>query len=258
MPSGTQTILNARSLDEDYRRLAALLKPGLRVLDVGCGTGAITRGMAGAVGSSGYAVGVDINARFAPEAGAASAGVAALAFARADTYRLPFPACFDVVTTARTLQWLKKPSDALAQMASVARPGGFVVALDFNHEKATWTPQPPSSMAEFYDGFLRWRAEAGMDNAMADHLAELFRRTGLAEIEVSVEDEFTERGAPDFERRAGIWAEVAATRGHQLVADGVISESLRAAAEGDYRIWVAEKCERQTSYLRCAVGVKPA
>ena len=43
MPEGTTAILDARSLATAHRRLAALLSPGLAVLDVGCGTGAITR-----------------------------------------------------------------------------------------------------------------------------------------------------------------------------------------------------------------------
>ena len=52
-------ILDRRTLQRDHRLLAALLRPGMAVLDVGCGTGAITAGIANAVGDSGYVVGVD-------------------------------------------------------------------------------------------------------------------------------------------------------------------------------------------------------
>lgn len=263
MPRGAHGILNARNLEDDHACIARLLRPGDFVLDVGCGGGAITEGMARAVGPSsqaagGLAVGVDIGGRLLAQAGPRQAETPALGFAKADIYHLPFHACFDIVTAARTLQWLEKPYDALVQMVAATRPGGRVAVLDFNHEKASWAPEPPPSMAEFYRAFLRWRDEAGMDNAMADHLAEMFDRAGLVDIDLSVEDEVAERGAPNFQERAGIWAQVAASRGHQLVADGIVTESLRAAAESEYRAWVAEDCQRHTSYMRCVVGTKPA
>lgn len=59
MPGAAASILTARALATAHRRLAELLEPGARVLDVGCGTGAITRGMAEAVGPTGRAAGVD-------------------------------------------------------------------------------------------------------------------------------------------------------------------------------------------------------
>ena len=56
------SVINARSLQADHRRLAEVLRLGLRVLDVGCGAGAITRGVAEGTGAAGQAVGMDINA----------------------------------------------------------------------------------------------------------------------------------------------------------------------------------------------------
>jgi ubiquinone/menaquinone biosynthesis C-methylase UbiE len=52
-------VLNRRTLERDHRRLADLLCPGLFVLDVGCGTGAITAGVARRVASEGKVLGVD-------------------------------------------------------------------------------------------------------------------------------------------------------------------------------------------------------
>ena len=96
-----------------------------------------------------------------------------------------------------------------------------------------------------------------MDNAIADHLAGLFAAAGLAAVTVSPQHETTRRGDPGFETRAAIWAEVAATRGHQMVADGVVTETERAAAETDHRAWVRDQAEAQTLYLLAVEGIRP-
>ena len=62
MPRGTEALLDTRTLTTAHRRLAQLLWPSLMVLDVGCGTGAMTRGIAEAVAPGGLAVGVDVHA----------------------------------------------------------------------------------------------------------------------------------------------------------------------------------------------------
>ena len=59
MPEGTSVILDNRTLQKDYSTLITALKSGLRVLDVGCGTGAISKGIAEMVGTNGYVVGID-------------------------------------------------------------------------------------------------------------------------------------------------------------------------------------------------------
>jgi hypothetical protein len=141
-------------------------------------------------------------------------------------------------------------------MTAAVKRGGRVVVLDFNHEKAAWTPDPPASMRRFYAAFLRWRATAGMDNAIADHLAGLFTTVGLAEVVTTDQHEVTRRTDPDFEARAGIWAAVAATRGHQMVADGAISERARRGAEDDYRTWIRDGAESHVLYLLAVEGVR--
>lgn len=137
-----------------------------------------------------------------------------MALVRGDGYCLPFEAAFDVVTAARVLQWLDSPGDVLNEMKGATKPGGHVVVLDYNHERIAWDPGPPPSMARFYQAFLDWRAAAGMDNAIADRLADMFGRVGLVDVTTTVEDEVTVRGDADFATRAGLWGYVAASRGH--------------------------------------------
>lgn len=231
MPPGTERFLEARSLRDAHRRLAELLRPGMAVLDVGCGSGTITEGIAAAVGPGGRVVGMDVSEALIARAQARSERQPNLSFERADVTSLRVrPAEFDIVSSARMVQWLAAPRAALAAMASVVRPGGTMVVLDYDHLETLWEPEPPASFREFFDAFLRWRAQAGMDNRMARHLQSIFEELGLREVRSTPQPEVAERGAPDFEVRIGLWEQVIATRGHQIVADGAISEAERARA----------------------------
>jgi ubiquinone/menaquinone biosynthesis C-methylase UbiE len=254
---GGPGILSARTLQTAHRRLATLLRPGQSVLDVGCGPGAITRGIAEAVGPTGRVIGVDLNAHLVDEARRAHGGVPGLTFEMCDVYDLPWQEEFDVVTAARVLQWLGRPLDALRMMTRAAKPGGKAVVLDYNHEKAVWVPDPPPAMRTFYAAFLRWRADAGLDNAIADRLAEMFQAVGLIDIVESPQIEVTLRDGPDFAAGPAMWAQVAAFHGRRMVEDGVIKESQRAAAEAEILEWTRAHAQSQTLYLITVEGVRP-
>ena len=258
MPQGTAAILDTRTLATAHRRLAQLLRPGFIVLDVGCGTGAVTRGIAEAVAPDGLAVGLDIHAGLLAQAGRMHGRVPGLAFALGDAYNLPCRDTFDVVTAARVLQWLAHPLEALRAMRAAAKPGGCVVTLEYNHEQIVWEPAPPPSMQHFYRAFLRWRAEAGMDNTLADRLADLYRQCGFVDIVSTPQHEVGTRNDPDFLTRLGLWAEVAASRGQQMVADGILTETQRATAETEYRTWVHDSAVAQTMYLMAVEGRRPS
>jgi len=256
MPEGTEAVLNTRTLQNAHKRLAELVVPGMAVLDVGCGTGAITRGIAEAAGPAGRVVGLDVNEGLIEQARNLHGDVPGLTFEVGDVDALPYHAEFDIVTAARVLQWLAEPHQALNNMAAATRVGGRVVALDYNHEKAVWTPEPPPTMQVFYAAFLHWRSECGMDNAIADHLAGMFKDVGLRDVQTSAQHESTTEGDADFQTRMEIWQHVAQTRGLQMVEDGFIPEVTRRVAERDYREWCEFEAESQTLYLLCVEGVR--
>jgi len=256
MPAGTARFLNLRSLASAHRHLAQVLRPGMAVLDVGCGTGAITRGIAEAVAPQGRVVGLDINGELIEQARRAHQDVPGLSFEVGDIYKLAHESAFDIVTAARMLQWLAFPQEAIRLMAGAAKPGGRLVVLDYDHTRLSWQPAPPRSVRAFYDAFLRWRAEAGMDNSIAEHLAIMFEQVGLDQIQVVPQHELTQRSDTDFEQRIGIWADVAATRGHQMVRDGAISEDDRRLAEDEYRTWMKDQAQSQSMYLLAVEGTR--
>jgi len=106
----------------------------MNVLDVGCGTGAITAGIAKAVGPSGQVVGFDRDGGLLALARREHSGIDNLSFEEGDAMSLNFAERFDVVTAARTVQWISEPGRAIAGMKAAVRPGGQIVVLDYNHE----------------------------------------------------------------------------------------------------------------------------
>jgi SAM-dependent methyltransferase len=256
MPAGTEGILDARSLAADHGALAVLLRPGMTVLDAGCGTGAITRGIARAVSPGGTVCGIDVNADLIARACAASAGQRNVRFEVADIREGRWEAAFDIVTSARVLQWLADPAGALAAMVRAARPGGTVAVLDYDHTRAKWDPPMPPSVGRFYQAFLDWRTDAGLDNAIAAQLPGMFGQAGLADVSAVNQLEVTTAADPDYERRIALWPDVIATRGQQVVADGWLTEADRALAEEDIRRWIADSRPAQSLFLRSVTGTK--
>ncbi len=254
MPSGTEEILNERTLSSSHRRLDELLRPGMRVLDVGCGTGAITRGIY-EKNPSGITVGLDIDVDLIQQA--VNASPRGPGFVAADIHHMPFSRAFDLASAARVIQWLSSPRRAIECCISAITPGGRFLVLDYNHEKIVWDPRPPASMQAFYEVFLAWRSDAGMDNAIGDYIAPAFDRLGLVDIRVTAQHEHADSLDGDSKSRLGIWSAVAATRGIQMVQDGYLTESQRAAAEVDYREWIDSTAVSQTLYLLAVEGRVP-
>jgi SAM-dependent methyltransferase len=110
------------------------IQPGYAVLDVGCGPGTDTIALAGLVGPTGRVVGVDTDAEMIAEANqrAEQAGCSALCtHLQADATALPMEAgAFNACRSERLFQHLPAPALALAEMAHVTRPGGWVVVFD--------------------------------------------------------------------------------------------------------------------------------
>ena len=113
-------------------------------------------------------------------------------------------------------------------------------------------------MQNFYDAFLKWRSQAGMDNAIADRLSSLLSKAGLVDIAETPQHERTQRGDADFDTRIGIWADVASSRGHQVVKDHLIDEARRSAAEAEYRNWIREEAQSQSLYMIAVEGTRPS
>src|SRR5690554_1153699 len=108
----TTRIFDARTVETDYSTLVPLLAPGMKVLDVGCGTGAISAGIALRVGDSGHVTGIDNTEHFIVSGREMYGGVGNLELIHADLFEFNSEAKFDLIVAARVLQWLSNPKDA--------------------------------------------------------------------------------------------------------------------------------------------------
>jgi ubiquinone/menaquinone biosynthesis methyltransferase len=105
----------------------AAARPGMRALDLACGTGDIAFALA-ARGAD--VVGLDITHRMLQLARAKGR---AAQFVTGDMLALPFgDEAFDLVTTGYGLRNVPDIPRAIAEMQRVLKPGGILLSLDFN------------------------------------------------------------------------------------------------------------------------------
>lgn len=250
MPMGTTSVLDTRSVEKSNANLLGILKPGQYVLDVGCGSGAITSGICEQVGDKGKVIGVDRSETLINQARDHFSGIRNLTFFCTDILAFETDLFFDVITTARTLQWVSNPGLLLNRMKSLLKPDGVLCVLDYDHTAIQWNPAPPVSMLHFYQAFLKWRADAGMDNRIGGHVASMLEQCGLKLLLEQDQSEYFERGETDFMTHINIWMVVAETRGKQMVDDNYITEEQRLLALKEYQNWCGSEAKSMRLVLK--------
>ena len=145
-PAAVEQITNAMEVSasdpQQQAMVAAYLSdvafpPDARVLEIGCGTGAISRLLA-ARPKVGQVLGVDPSPILLAQARELAAGISNLSFQEADGRDLPLPdASFDVVVVHRVLSHVPGPERVLGQAFRVLRAGGWLAAFDGDYATIT-------------------------------------------------------------------------------------------------------------------------
>jgi ubiquinone/menaquinone biosynthesis C-methylase UbiE len=154
------------------------IEQGQRVLDVGCGPGALTKVLVERVRAENVSA-VDPSEQFVAAARERNPGVDV---ARASAEDLPFEDdTFDAAVAQLVVHFMSDPVRGLEEMARVTRPGGVVAACVWDHAGGQ-TPLAPFWTA-VHEVDHEAADESGMAGGREGHLAELFAKAGLREIE---------------------------------------------------------------------------
>ena len=121
------------------------IRPGMRVLDIGCGAGDVAFVAADLVGPDGFVVGVDrspdalARARLRAE----QRGLAQVQFVEGDINDPAPGGPFDAMVERLVLMWVPDPAAVLRRQATVLRPGGLVVPIEIDLSMMWFLPEIP-------------------------------------------------------------------------------------------------------------------
>ena len=154
------------------------VRAGHRVLDVGCGPGALTGALVERAGSDAVSA-IDPSPPFVESVRARFPGVDARAGV---AEQLPFPdGTFDVTLAALVVHFMTDPVAGLAEMRRVTRPGGVVGACVWD------LAGDGGPLATFWQAVRdldpEARDESGLAGAREGHLVELCQAAALPDVE---------------------------------------------------------------------------
>ncbi len=232
-----------RTAENSAAYLLPHLEPHLRILDVGCGPGTITAGLAGRV-PGGHVTGIDT----APEVVelarelARGGGRDNLDFTTGDVYALDYPdGTFDVVHAHQVLQHLGDPVKALTEMRRVTRPGGLIAVRDGDFGAMVWYPDIPA-LADWLALYHKVARGNGGEPDAGRRLHAWARQAGLTDLTIS-SSTWTYATPGEREWWGGLWADrtVKSSYAAKAVSGGYATAGgLEKIADG-WRAWAAHQ-----------------
>jgi len=168
------------------------VEAGQRVLDVGCGPGALTTVLVARVGAESVSA-VDPSEQFVEAARERQPG-ADVRLSAAE--QLPFSDdAFDATLAQLVVHFMADPLQGLREMARVTREGGVVAACAWDHG-AERTPLSPFWQAA-HELDRELEDESELAGAREGHLGELFAEAGLHDVEETALPVRVEHGSFD-------------------------------------------------------------
>ncbi len=228
------------------------IKPGWRVIEVGCGTGVVCRDLARIAGSRGGVVGVDPSRvlvraarRLAREHGAGKR----IRFEVGDGRRLRFRSgAFDAALAVTVFLHVPDPETILSEMIRVTRPGGVVGVHDQDFGTLVLDHPDRALTCRILDGVAR---ETYADPWSGRTLLGMLRRMGLRRVRLTTDV------YQDTRLNAWTWS-MLERRAESAVTLGIVGERRARRWLGAIRAQADRGSFVFTLNFYGAVGVKPA
>jgi SAM-dependent methyltransferase len=202
-----------------------------RVVDVGCGDGELTLGIAAHAGS---VVGVDLAEDFpvaAPN----------VTFRRGNAYELPLDdGTFDAAFSHSMLETLERPVDALRELRRVLRPGGVVGVASVEYGGLILAGPHADLLRRFYVIRERLWQLGGDDPYRGRELRGLLHEAGFVDIEA------TTKSIPHGT------AEAVRSFGHDRADQARVGSGYASAAQAEGLATAAELAEMEEAWLEWA------
>jgi SAM-dependent methyltransferase len=154
--------------------------PGARTLEVGCGNGSISAWLAERVAPGGRAVGADLDLSLVDKK------VPGLELREADIVAGPIePGVFDLVTARAVLHHIADAQTAIANLVASTRPGGAILLIEPDFLPVMIAQ--PAEIKAFWDGWLQWSREQGIDYMIGRRLPASVAGMGVEKVQAIAE-----------------------------------------------------------------------
>jgi len=178
-----RAFLSNRTATREAAFFLPFLKPGMRLLDCGCGMGALTTSLAEWL-APGEVIGIDREPSQveAARAWAAGKGVQNVRFEVGNVYDIPYPdASFDAVFSFTVLEHVREPIRAMREMRRILKPGGVAGICDPDYETMLLSPSTPS--LQELNRLMRRFSEENASPYYARHLRQYMLEAGFVRTE---------------------------------------------------------------------------
>jgi SAM-dependent methyltransferase len=212
-------------LSDRFLRLAGL-KPGMHVLDVGCGAGDLSFLAARLVGPKGHVLGIDRSPESIAVASnrAARAGLTNVQFIEDDAAAFSAGRSFDAIVGRLVMMYWPEAPVVLKHLARLLAPGGLITFQEYDLE--AMRSEPPCALFDAaVDRVLETFRRVGAETQMGLKMGQVFEAAGLRPPQMLLSGR-VERGAD-----AGVFRQVSEVTRTLLPA--IERTGVATAAEGD-------------------------